>query len=61
VIITVFPAWSLETSDPLPTLNIKAVSRVVKRDQTTWELHFEDLKTPITLSNLQSKRLQEVP
>jgi DNA-binding LytR/AlgR family response regulator len=41
-------------------VNSKAVSRLVKRDPTTWELHFEGLKTPIILSNLESKRLREM-
>lgn len=41
-------------------VNTKAISRLVKRDSTTWELHFQGIKTPIILSNLESKRLREV-
>ena len=41
-------------------VNTKAVSRLVKRDPSNWELYLAGLKTPITLSNLESKRLQKV-
>jgi len=30
------------------------------RDSTSWELYLESIKTPIILSNLESKRLREV-
>ena len=41
-------------------VNTKAISKLVKRDPTTWELHFQGIKTPIILSNLESRRLREV-
>jgi two-component system LytT family response regulator len=41
-------------------VNTKAVSGLVKRNLTTWELRFEGLKPPILLSNLESKRLRKV-
>jgi DNA-binding LytR/AlgR family response regulator len=41
-------------------VNTKAISRLVKRDPTTWEIHFQGIKTSIILSNLESKRLREV-
>ena len=41
-------------------VNTKAVSRLVKRDPSNWELHLQGIKSPILLSNLESKRLREV-
>jgi two-component system LytT family response regulator len=41
-------------------VNTKAVTRLVKRDPTSWELQLEGIMTPILLSNLESKRLREV-
>jgi two-component system LytT family response regulator len=41
-------------------VNTKAVSRLVKRDSSIWELHLQGIKSPILLSNLESKRLREV-
>ena len=38
-------------------VNTQKVSKVTKRDTYTWELHLENIKTPILLSNLESKRL----
>jgi two-component system LytT family response regulator len=38
-------------------VNTQKVSKVTKRDTSTWELHLENIKTPILLSNLESKRL----
>jgi two-component system LytT family response regulator len=41
-------------------VNTKAITRLVRRNPTTWELHFQGIKTLITLSNLESKRLREL-
>ena len=41
-------------------VNTKAVSRLVKKDPASWELHLEGITAPILLSNLESKRLREV-
>jgi len=41
-------------------VNTKAVSRLVKRDPSIWELHLQGIKSPILLSNLEGKRLREV-
>ena len=41
-------------------VNTKAVCRLVKRDQSSSELYLHGLKTPITLTNLESKRLRKV-
>ena len=41
-------------------VNTNAVSRLVKRDPSNWELHLQGIKSPILLSNLESKRLREV-
>ena len=41
-------------------VNAKAVSRLMKSNSTSWELHLEGINEPIQLSNLESKRLREV-
>ena len=41
-------------------VNTKSITQLVKRESTTWELHLQGIKTPILLSNLESKRLREV-
>ncbi|MFZ4716932.1 MAG: LytR/AlgR family response regulator transcription factor [Chthoniobacterales bacterium] len=41
-------------------VNRKTVTKMVQKDPSSWELHFEGLKTPIILSNLESKRLREM-
>jgi two-component system LytT family response regulator len=41
-------------------VNIKSVSRLVKLDSTSWELHLENARESIKLSNLESKRLREM-
>jgi len=41
-------------------VNTHAVARLTMRDSTSWELYLESIKTPIILSNLESKRLREV-
>jgi two-component system LytT family response regulator len=38
-------------------VNMQKVFKVTKRDTSTWELYLERIKTPILLSNLESKRL----
>jgi two-component system LytT family response regulator len=55
-----FPAELFSKVSRSLLVNTKAISRLVKRNPTTWELQFQGLKTPITLSNLESKRLREV-
>jgi two-component system LytT family response regulator len=41
-------------------VNTNAISKLVKRGPITWELHLEGHKTPVILSHLESKRLQEI-
>jgi two-component system LytT family response regulator len=41
-------------------VNTKAVSKLIKKNPTSWELHLQGITTPILLSNLESKRLREV-
>lgn len=38
-------------------VNMQKVFKVTNRDTSSWELHLDRIKTPILLSNLESKRL----
>ena len=40
-------------------VNMKSVSKLVRRDPTSWELHLQGAKETINLSNLESRRLRE--
>jgi len=41
-------------------VNRKSITKIERKNLLSWELQLVGLKTPITLSNLESKRLREV-
>lgn len=60
-------SWESQLSTELFTkvsrsllVNRKSITKIEKKNLLSWELHLNGLKTPITLSNLESKRLREV-
>ena len=60
-------SWKCQLSTELFTkvsrsllVNTHEIARLIKSDSTSWQLYLESIKTPIILSNLESKRLREV-
>ena len=41
-------------------VNSKAVSKLMKRNSSSWDLYLQGIKTPISLSNLECKRLRKM-